>query len=982
MMSMRWQRAAIAAGLASFLALSAGREVEAQCLVNISTGFDVEAGDVLPEGVDDDEYLVDAGFGPVNVFTGGPSTGFPVPPWVANDGNSLWISSTVNATDNPGTYTYEITVEIPGGVDASLVAIRGRWATDDPGQDIIVNGVSTGITAGGFTSYTELPGDAGFGLFQEGENLIQFVVVNGGEAPNPTGLRVEACLETVGIDERDYDISTGFSHEEGRLLVDDEQSSDYTIADPNGNETNATAVSEAAGFPIPPWAANGIQSRWIGTSEPSSNGIAGEYVFKTRIFLPAVKLAVARAIIQGELGVDDQVIDVLINGESSGITAAGFDLLRQFPPLAGQGLFRDGDNTIEFIVSNGGDGPVGLRVDAEIVEGPLDIDPPASLFSIDTGYDNDLFTTIENGQPDDHWVVLGPGIGPEFATVVPDNQFPIGPWIGTTPNSKWIGVNAVSSNGPAATISFRMKVALPEGIDASQARMIGSWTADNGASDVLINGVSTGVGVPGSFDVLSAMPADLGLGLFENGDNTIEILVVNAAPDNNPVGLRVEGVVGTGVVDPLDLSTGLGSRGVGVLPPGEVDGRYIVTPPRAAGGGPRSAVVTPAQENWIPNSGSARWVGIDGEESFGPPGRYSFHVDFTVPAHINVHRAVLTGGFATSVSGATVFLNDEPIDVSSNGPANLTAFPDGAGRGSFAPDTNRLTFVFDREGDGPAALRVEARIDVLVEANPLDISTGFDQVLGELVADGAPDDDYEVTDSVEFTEPATALGPGQAPIPPWLVNSASSRWIGPTNALGAPPGDYRYAVSVELDAGEVESAELVGFWSTDNGGIDLRINENSTGVTYDGNFTIAGYFPPGTGKGLFVEGANLIEFVVNNAGLDVNPSGLRVDAIVAVESSGPAPEKFIRGDADGSGVINITDGIFILNFLFIGGDEPPCRDAADADDSSAVNITDGIVVLNFLFLGGAQPEPPYPACGVDPTDDDGVPCGTTVTACL
>jgi hypothetical protein len=80
---------------------------------------------------------------------------------------------------------------------------------------------------------------------------------------------------------------------------------------------------------------------------------------------------------------------------------------------------------------------------------------------------------------------------------------------------------------------------------------------------------------------------------------------------------------------------------------------------------------------------------------------------------------------------------------------------------------------------------------------------------------------------------------------------------------------------------------------------------------------------------------------------------------------------FARGDADAGGNDpNITDGIFILNFLFLGGPPPPCREAADADDNGAVNITDGIYLLNFLFLGGPPPPAPRaPTCGEDETVD-------------
>jgi len=63
--------------------------------------------------------------------------------------------------------------------------------------------------------------------------------------------------------------------------------------------------------------------------------------------------------------------------------------------------------------------------------------------------------------------------------------------------------------------------------------------------------------------------------------------------------------------------------------------------------------------------------------------------------------------------------------------------------------------------------------------------------------------------------------------------------------------------------------------------------------------------------------------------------------------------RFLRGDANDDGDINITDGVFVLNFLFLGGDGPTCREAANPNGDTDVNLTDGIYILNFLFLGGA-----------------------------
>ena len=84
--------------------------------------------------------------------------------------------------------------------------------------------------------------------------------------------------------------------------------------------------------------------------------------------------------------------------------------------------------------------------------------------------------------------------------------------------------------------------------------------------------------------------------------------------------------------------------------------------------------------------------------------------------------------------------------------------------------------------------------------------------------------------------------------------------------------------------------------------------------------------------------------------------------------------RFHRGDSNADGAINITDGIYTLNFLFLGGPEPPCAEAANANDDEALNITDGIYVLNFLFIGGPEPPAPGPTdwpCGPDPAASPG-----------
>jgi hypothetical protein len=86
------------------------------------------------------------------------------------------------------------------------------------------------------------------------------------------------------------------------------------------------------------------------------------------------------------------------------------------------------------------------------------------------------------------------------------------------------------------------------------------------------------------------------------------------------------------------------------------------------------------------------------------------------------------------------------------------------------------------------------------------------------------------------------------------------------------------------------------------------------------------------------------------------------------ECGGPP---FRRGDADGSGKLDLTDAIFTLQFLFMGGTTPTCMDAADSDDSGKLDLTDAIYSLQFQFMGGPPPAAPGPTtCGPDPTPDD------------
>jgi hypothetical protein len=88
--------------------------------------------------------------------------------------------------------------------------------------------------------------------------------------------------------------------------------------------------------------------------------------------------------------------------------------------------------------------------------------------------------------------------------------------------------------------------------------------------------------------------------------------------------------------------------------------------------------------------------------------------------------------------------------------------------------------------------------------------------------------------------------------------------------------------------------------------------------------------------------------------------------LLGVEEAGP---EFKRGDVTDDGNIDLTDGIQVFKYLFLGTVTIDCLDAGDASADANLDLTDGLLILKWLFLGGRSPEAPFPDCGVNPFAD-------------
>lgn len=64
------------------------------------------------------------------------------------------------------------------------------------------------------------------------------------------------------------------------------------------------------------------------------------------------------------------------------------------------------------------------------------------------------------------------------------------------------------------------------------------------------------------------------------------------------------------------------------------------------------------------------------------------------------------------------------------------------------------------------------------------------------------------------------------------------------------------------------------------------------------------------------------------------------------------------GDADGNGIYNISDAVYLISYIFGGGPAPDPMCLGDADGNGIVNISDAVYLIAYIFGGGPEPHCP------------------------
>ena len=65
--------------------------------------------------------------------------------------------------------------------------------------------------------------------------------------------------------------------------------------------------------------------------------------------------------------------------------------------------------------------------------------------------------------------------------------------------------------------------------------------------------------------------------------------------------------------------------------------------------------------------------------------------------------------------------------------------------------------------------------------------------------------------------------------------------------------------------------------------------------------------------------------------------------------------RYIAGDANADGIINVADIVYLVNYLYRGGSEPSPAESGDATCDGIVNVADVVFLVNYLYRGGVPP---------------------------
>ena len=652
----------------------------------------------------------------------------------------------------------------------------------------------------------------------------------------------------------------------------------YTITDSADEEfTGPDAVTLNPGFPVGPWVGEGPDSKWIAPNAESGNAAEGDYTYTTTFDLTGFDPE--KAIINGQWGVDNGGVDIILNGESLGIAnTGGFGALTEFVIDSG---FVEGENTLEFIVNNAPTtpNPTGLRVEmrgtVEVAgEAPTILDHPEgkNIFLGETA----TFSVDADGSP------------PLSYQWLKDDQ----PIEGATEAEYVIDAVGLEDSG-----IFKAVVTNADGSATSEAARLAVVQPLTG----LFN---TGVGDDG--ELVEDFEVDPHYLLVVNPDAESTDALVQ---DSN-----IWPIVAGPWLSNSDASKWIGPREDTNGTFGDYHYRFTF---EITGFDPDTIFVS---GSWATDNGGNDIL-VNGISSGRTGGGFTEFTEFTIDdgfvAGTNTLEFIVnnagdsdnpTGLRIEGIRGGGVAL-DVPTQLVSQ-PQDLTAFAgetvilESVGTG-VPPITYQWRFNGDPiEGATEQNLTLpgvgfqnEGEYDVVVTAGQgaATSTSAMLTVLSRIPGlfntgvgdDGVPLDDLEVDPHFQLvvnpdSESVDAIIADSQIWPivdgPWVATSDTSKWIGAREDTNGAPGEYTYRTTFDLTGFDLDTVFIRGLWAVDDSGPDVILNDESLGLANNTGFGGLSEFEIVEG---FVDGINTLEFIVSNGGDTDNPTGLRIENLAA-----------------------------------------------------------------------------------------------------
>lgn len=251
--------------------------------------------------------------------------------------------------------------------------------------------------------------------------------------------------------------------------------------------------------------------------------------------------------------------------------------------------------------------------------------------------------------------------------------------------------------------------------------------------------------------------------------------------------------------------------------------------------------------------------------------------------------------------------------------------------------------------DSPASQSL-IKYNFKVNATADDLQQWQDVLLDDANIPGAVDNRFII--DAESIDPRLVHGKvyfSQGNVAGKVIDSSSAQGVSGVRVTLSPEG---YSATTGADGSYSISAVIPGLYSV--------------------SFSKTGYF---TTRHSAAQGGGAILVAGNSATFNIGTLPI-YPVLETIEV--PVYSPFVRANVNLDSRVDLSDAVFLLNYLFQGGSRPRCLQAADTNDDNRSDISDSVFLLNHLFAGGLQPPPPFSrnntGCSLDPTPGGALDC--------